>query len=143
MNYILVLDPAAVVRSQNDAKSAAEIVEKHFPGAVTVGKTNNRLARKEAVVYWLRKQNGFLLSPRCKYLRKGFISHFHYERIRTLSSLSERYRENWDKNIYSHVHEALQYAAMEAMEGLSLKYITKERSRSYTEGTIADAIAGY
>jgi len=49
----------------------------------------------------------FVLSPRCKTLRKGFNSGYRYRREHIAGT--ERYTDEPEKNDYSHVHDALQY----------------------------------
>ena len=51
------------------------------------------------------------------------------------------FQEKPDKNIYSHVHDAEQYAAIEASEGKTSKKARPKRPRS--EHQPADSDAGY
>lgn len=144
-NFELIIDPAAVVRSQNDARSAGEII-KECGLPFRTARTNNPLKRREAVVYFLRKINGFRIGPKCQYLRKGFISEYKYEKKRLAvanvrGSNSELFKEKPEKNIYSHVHDGLQYAAMEVSEGKTAK---RGRSRFRpTANNPVDYDAGY
>lgn len=50
---------------------------------------------------------GFLMSPRCRMLRKGFQGEYKYRRLQVSQ---ERYTDQPEKNQYSHPHDALQYA---------------------------------
>lgn len=114
-NFKLVLDPAARARSQNDKKSAYDI----FVGAglsCVCAHTNDPLARREAVNYFLLRMEGFALDPSCNMLRKGFISEYHYERV--ASSLAARFKDQPAKNIFSHVHDGLQYACLHLTQGV-------------------------
>ncbi len=54
---------------------------------------------------------GFLISPTCKILRKGFLSGYHYRKV-AVGDGSGRFDVEPNKNMYSHGHDALQYAAM-------------------------------
>jgi len=101
------------------------------------------------VISFLRKVNGFALGPQCLYLRKGFISEFKFDKKR-LNMMNVRndntvmFKEKWEKNIYSHVSEALQYAALEATKGRSAK--KKRLGMGHVAGKYsepADAVAGY
>ena len=144
-SFELVIDPAAVNRSQNDAKAAAEII-KNCGLNFRLGKTNNQLRRKESVVYFLRKRDGLVLGNKCQYLRKGFISDFKFEKKRTSAmqvtdDMVGLFKDKWEKNIYSHIHEALQYAALECSEGRTGKKRKKMRPASYNNP--ADQSAGY
>lgn len=146
LSYELVIDPAAVIRSQNDKKAAAEII-KDCGLNFRLGKSNNQLRRKEAIVYFLGKRDGLNVGPKCNYIRKGFISDFKYEKRHTAQMIVTDdtvglYKEKWEKNIYSHVHEALQYAALECTEGRTGK---KRKSRSILNifNRPADNTSGY
>lgn len=138
MQYHLIIDPAATTRSQNDAKSAADIIRQAgFP--YRTARTQNEMARREAVNYFLLKQGGLVISPRCRVLRKGFISEYKYEEIR--SAQSKRFKEKPEKNIYSHVHDGLQYGALELSEGRVSKRKPKRPPRNAVRP--ADMVAGY
>jgi hypothetical protein len=144
-NYELLIDPSASIRSQNDAKSAAEVIKEcglHFRTA----KTNNPIKRREAVIYFLRKVNGLFVGPKCTYIRKGFISEFKFERKRLAvmnvrSSNADLFKEKWEKNIYSHIHEAVQYGAIECTEGRTGKKRPKTPGERYNQP--ADTTSGY
>jgi hypothetical protein len=83
---------------------------------VTLGRNNNVAERFEAMVYFLRKKDGFLITDKCPVLRKGFLSEFKYEKVSTTVQ-GTKWKDKPEKNIYSHVHEAAQYAAMEFTAG--------------------------
>jgi len=136
-NFYLVVDPAGTARSQNDAKSAVDILrEKKLPWRIA--RTNDPSARKNAVVKFLRKLDGFRLSPNCSMARKGFISEYKFEKR---SAQSELFKEKPEKNQYSHIHDAIQYAALEMLTlDLSGKKTSKIKRQRYT---IMDTVAGY
>lgn len=148
-NYELVIDPSGLItRSQNDAKAAeAYVRESGLPYHAAT--TNNVVKRREAVVYFLRKQDGFVVGPECKVLRKGFITGYCYEKKRlSIAVGNPQYKEKPEKNIYSHVHDATQYAALDHSEGRTTRRVKKLRRHfseyNQTKETyIADAIAGY
>jgi len=113
LDFVLVVDPAATQRSQNDAVMAANIIEQAgLP--FRAASTNNPLARREAVVGFLRRINGFKISPTCKFARKGFISHYRFEQKRSVQSVA--YKDKPEKNMWSHIHDAIQYACLELEE---------------------------
>ena len=149
-DYTLVIDPSAMAtRSQNDAKAAEYYIQQaalpYRPGV-----TNNWTKRKESVVYFLRKLKGFRLGPNCLYLRKGFISEYKFEKRRVAmiaGNTNPLFKEKPDKNIYSHIHDALQYACLEHSEGRGAKRKKRlaqqtTRSRS-SQDYIGDNEAGY
>ena len=55
-------------------------------------------------------QPGFLLSPSCKVLRRGFNSKYCFVRVRGVNG--DTYRDTPDKTDESHAHDALQYACL-------------------------------
>jgi len=59
----------------------------------------------------------FILSPRCKVLRKGLMGGFCYRKLKVPGA--ERFHEQPDKSIYSHVVEALEYALLAEGEGVA------------------------
>jgi len=124
-------------RGQTDKKTAKDIMIKGgLP--VSLAKTNNVAQRFESVVFFLRKLKGFRLHN-CPILRKGFISEFKFEKVSTTVQ-GTKWKEKPEKNIYSHVHEALQYGAMEFVEG---KIFRKNVARKQLHTTPADSTAGY
>jgi hypothetical protein len=145
-NYTLIIDPAATQRSQNDARSAAEVI-KQAGLPYRTGLTNNWTKRKESVVHMLRKVNGLKLSPNCAMLRKGFISEYHFEKKRVAINAGDsdpKFKEKPDKNIYSHIHDALQYAVMELTGGRTAKRrkaVAKQNTNPHNGP--ADSSAGY
>jgi hypothetical protein len=56
-----------------------------------------------------------IIDPRCKYLRKGMRGGYAYKRL--MVSGGDRYKDAPDKNIYSHICEALEYGLLGAGEG--------------------------
>jgi len=147
--YSLIVDPAATQRSQNDAKTAAEILGGPPPYGYGLpyrpGMTQNPMKRREAVNYFLRKKDGLSIGPKCIYARKGFISGYCYEKV--AASKSTRYKDKPEKNIYSHIHDAIQYGALECRGGRGykqarsrLREIHEQRVEEYK---LPDEIAGY
>ena len=59
-----------------------------------------------------------IVSPKCKYLRKGLRGGFCYKRLQVAGV--ERYRDTPDKSIYSHICEALEYLMVGLGEGYTL-----------------------
>jgi hypothetical protein len=125
-------------RSQTDKKTARDILIKAgLP--VALGKSNNEAQRFESVVFFLRKKDGFLLTADCPVLRKGFLSEFKYDKVSTTVQ-GTKWKEKPEKNIYSHIHEALQYGAMEFVEG---KIFRRNTARKQNFTRPACTTAGY
>jgi hypothetical protein len=105
-------DPAGNIRSQNDEKTALEILREHTGWKVRPAPSNEWVMRREVVVAALNRmidgRPGFTLSPKCPVLRKGFSGGYHYRPIRA-SITGRAYDEKPLKNEYSHPHDALQY----------------------------------
>lgn len=103
-------DPAGQSRAQTDERSCFEIMRSKGinvePGEQTP------IIRLESVRKPMRSiVNGeaqFVLHPRCRRLRKGFMGGYHYRRMQTSG---ERYTDKPNKNEYAGVHDALQYPA--------------------------------
>lgn len=107
-------DPAGNTRVQTDEKTCLQ--ELLACGIATESApTNSFIARREAVAFFLnasaRGEPGFLLSPECVVLRKGFNGGYRYERLR-ISGIAARYRDSPTKDKFSHPHDGLQYLAL-------------------------------
>jgi hypothetical protein len=135
--FEIILDPENK-RGQTDKKTARDILVKAgFP--VSLGKSNNPARRFESVVFFLRKKDGLVITSNCPTIRKGFLSEFKYDKVSTTVK-GTTWKEKVTKNIYSHVHEGLQYAAMEFVQG---KIFRKNVARKQKYTKPADSIAGY
>lgn len=109
----IVGDPAGSIRSQLDSRSCFAVLRSYGFEAVPAY-TNSLQERIRAVNLYLTRyvegdKPAFLLSPKCKVLRKALISEYHFRRLKTAG---EKYAEIPEKNIYSHVADALQYACL-------------------------------
>lgn len=113
-------DPAGTQRAQTDEKTCMqELFEAGFP--TEPAPTNEFVARREAVAFWLTRNVGgepaFLVDPSCKQTRKGFNGGYNYVRMNV--SGGTRYKDRPDKNQFSHIHDAIQYAALRVRSGLN------------------------
>lgn len=101
-------DPAGGQRAQTDERTCFEIMwAKQIrvePGL------QSPAIRLESVRKPLRLleggEPGFVLHPRCKMARKGFKGGYQFRRIKVSG---ERYTDEPDKNVYSHVMDSIQY----------------------------------
>lgn len=84
------------------------------------------MPRREAVAGALSRliegTPALMISPACKVLRKGFQGGYHYRRLKV--SGNERYHDEPNKNEFSHVHDALQYALSGGGELIRPRQIT-------------------
>ncbi len=107
-NYCIYVDPAARQRSSLDAVSPLQFMRNRRLN-VKIARTNDPLRRIDAVAAYLRTPEKFSLHDGCPVIRRGFISGYMYKKI---ANSEDRYRESPDKNEFSHVHDALQYAVL-------------------------------
>jgi hypothetical protein len=105
-------DPAGDFRKDTDESTAAGVL-RQFGIPVVPCVTNANSARIESVRTLLsRYTNGrnpdLQISNKCQWLREGFLGNYRYATQKGLNST--RLREVHEKNEYSHIHDALQYA---------------------------------
>lgn len=135
-------DPAGSQRAQSDEKSCFDEF-KARKLRIKAAKSNAWLPRRGAVAWFLSKlasgQPLFLIDPCCAVLRKGFNGGYKYRRVQVIGE--ERFTETPMKNNYSHIHDALQYVAMDS-GGLQA---TKEKTEELEEDRWQpfDSVVGY
>jgi hypothetical protein len=114
-------DPAGEQRAQTDETTPFQILAACGINA-SPAPTNDATLRREAIADRLLRlamgRPALLISPTCKTLRRGMMGGYKYRRLRV--SGDERFADVPEKNSYSHVCEALQYAAIGEGEGFSL-----------------------
>jgi hypothetical protein len=129
-------DPAGMNRAQTDERTCfQELLEAGI--ATEPANTNDFIPRRESVAFYLNRmaggEPGFLLSPNCRQLRKGFLGGYRYERLKVAG---ERYRDRPVKDRFSHPHDALQYLCLKVRDGGGLrpraKTIRKASSKGWT-----------
>lgn len=123
-------DPAGSQRTQGDEKTCRMYVEAagfDYESAAS----NSPIARREAVAYFLNRmvdgKPGLQIDLSCQMIRKGFAGGYHYKRVPVIGE--ERFKDEPDKNIYSHIHDALQYAAMSVGSVQAVQQNTRTRSK--------------
>jgi hypothetical protein len=117
---IIYGDPAGDFRAQTDESTPFHILRgaglRAFPAP-----SNSVDLRLEAVSSQLTKmiegKSAFLIDRRCQQLIKGFEGGYQYRRMEVSG---ERYSDKPDKNMFSHIHDALQYMMLGAGEGRAL-----------------------
>lgn len=131
-NYRSAHDPAGQNRSQNDVKTCQQILKEKGFNSYPAADTNAETARRAGLKFFLRRlsggQPGYLISARCKRLRKALMGGYQYARVKV--SGDERYHDKPLKNIYSHIAEAHEYIAMH-YAGLERRPKV-EQKKSYT-----------
>jgi hypothetical protein len=104
-------DPAGGQASQADEKTCfqqqAELGIQTSPAP-----TNDFIKRRDAVIDRLTRnidgQPAFIIDPSCKMLIQGFRGGYRFKRVRVVGE-DDRFRNEPDKNRFSHPHDALQY----------------------------------
>jgi hypothetical protein len=116
-------DPAGTQRSQVDERTPYEVVNAAgLP--ISPAHTNDFVLRREAVAHSLSKLTvtgvpALVVSPKCKKLRKAMNGGYCFRRLQVAGA--ERFKDAPDKNEYSHIAEALQYAMVgEGEDGVAL-----------------------
>lgn len=109
-------DPAGMAKAQTDEKSCfMELAEEGI--ACVPASTNAFVGRREAVAKYLTRmidgQPALIVDPGCDMIRRGFNGRYQYKRLQVVGE--ERYRDIADKNDFSHLHDALQYAALHSL----------------------------
>lgn len=112
-DIVPVGDPAGIAK-ESDERSAFDVLAEC--GIVAVPAHTNKLTgRLEAVRHFLGRmvdgQPALIVDPKCVRLRKGFIGRYHFKRVQTSG---ERFKDVPEKDLYSHIHDAGQYAALYA-----------------------------
>jgi hypothetical protein len=114
-------DPAGDDRVQTDEHTVYQILAANEIIA-TPCHTNDTSIRRESLDRLLNGmvdgKPAFLLSPKCKTIRKGLAGGFCYKRLQVAGK--DRYQDKPDKNKYSHPVEALEYMLLGGGEGRSL-----------------------
>lgn len=106
-------DPSGVAR-ESDEKNAFDVLA---AAGITClpALTNKPQGRQEAVRHFLGRmldgQPGLSVDPKCVRVRKGFIGRYFFKRVQVAG---EMYKDMPEKNEYSHIHDALQYACLAA-----------------------------
>ncbi len=107
-------DPAGEGRVDTDARSVFDILQ-NKDIAIRAAMTQDPTLRQESVRKPLRTLiNGepqFILHPRCRVIRKGFLGAYHRRRLQTGGP--ERFSDKPVKNEASHPHDCVQYRALE------------------------------
>ena len=120
-HYSMWGDPTGDNRVGTDESTPFKVLKQNgFQVRPTL--TNDPALRIEAVEQPLSrladKHPAFLVDPSCKNLIAGFEGGYHYKRLAV--SGNERFEDRPNKNRFSHIHDALQYAMLGGGEGRAL-----------------------
>jgi hypothetical protein len=111
-------DPAGDERQQTDNNTVFNVLRMNGIPALPAS-TNDVTVRRDALDRVLTRtvagKPGFRMSPTCKVSRKGLAGAFCYKRVQ-IAAGEERYRDVPDKNMFSHICEAIEYGLMDGGE---------------------------
>ncbi len=114
-------DPAGQQQAQTDKTTPFQVLNQCGIPAVPAP-TNDFMIRCEGTSQPLCRlidgKPGLIISPKCKMARKGLAGGYCLKRIQVAGA--ERFKDEPDKNKYSHVVEAGGYAMIGAGEGFSI-----------------------
>lgn len=106
-------DPAGLSRNALDKRTAFSVLQSRgfraFPAI-----TNSFLRRRDAVRYFLTRNDGFAVHHSCKRTIEGFEGGYGYPKLKDGTFGTEP-----EKNVWSHVQDSLQYACLYARFGNS------------------------
>lgn len=113
MKIISLHDPAGTQRSQANEVTCRQILKSTGLNPSSVS-TNAFTPRRESVAYFLTRlidgEPAFILSPTAKRLRKALNGDYRFKRINVPGE--DRYKDVPDKNMSSHIAEALGYGCI-------------------------------
>ena len=111
-------DPSGDTPAETDEATCFQVLQANGFSMVPA-RTNSFIPRKDAVVHFLNRMDAgvpsFLMSPSCRRLRKGFLGGYHYRRMQVTGK--NIYRDEPDKDEFSHPQDGLQYLALFALYG--------------------------
>lgn len=111
-------DPSGDDRAQSDETTPIQILQ-GMGINIVAAPTNDPIIRRDAVAKHMNKMYEgkpcFLISPKCRVARKGLMGGYCLRRLMVVGA--ERYREVPEKNRFSHVCEAGEYAHIGWGEG--------------------------
>lgn len=133
--FIDVGDPAGDIRAETDKRTAFDILRAKdidIRGAMTQDPTLRQEAVRKPLRTLVNGEPQFILHPRCRVLRKGFMGGYHRRRMQTAGP--ERYSEKPEKNSFSHPHDAMQYGAVEHFGAALVSKVMDETDEFFDRG---------
>lgn len=129
MRHINFGDPAGAMKGQTDERTCIDIMNQN--GIRTVPcpvPRNNFTLRRESVAGLLRRVSngkpGLVVGPRAPFIRDGFNGRYYYKKANVADMGDERVTNEPVKNMFSHPHDALQYACYGALHSDDVKEMT-------------------
>lgn len=101
-------DPAGRGRSAIDKRTPFQLINQAGIRCVPTH-SNEFLVRRDAVASFLNRREGFMLSAQCAKLRRALLKNYRYEKM---SGGAGEFKTRPEKNMASHVADALQYLCL-------------------------------
>lgn len=114
-------DPAGNARN-DDERTTFDILKANRVPAVPASTNDFTLRRESFALPMTRLVDGeprILIHPQCRRLRKALAGGYQFKRVMVTGA--DRYHDQPDKNMHSHVAEAAQYLVLGMGEGQALK----------------------
>lgn len=130
---IISCDPANAKGSYTGLTPTAHLIEYGF--TTHLPRTNEPKTRIRAVEQLLNRNiGGILVSPHCEMSIRAFQGGYRYRRLRVAGAIEVAYEAKPEKNRFSHIMDALQYAALYIVQGdlarsADLSYIKNQQGR--------------
>lgn len=120
LTFLFIGDPSGDNRSQTDGRTTFQIYRLAGITGIRPASSNDPQIRRDALTRPLTRmvegsKPGLLLSPHMHMFRKALSGAWCYKRVK-VSGSSERFKDEADKNAFSHVGEAGEYGIMDAGE---------------------------
>ena len=110
-DIIVSCDPANAKDSYTGLSPSAHLEERGFK--VWLSRSNDPKLRLNAVDKMLNMNNGgLLISPHCRLLIGAMQGGYRFKKLRLVGSVEDAYDPKPEKNTYSHIADALQYASL-------------------------------
>jgi len=131
-------DPSGDQKGQATEMTPFKVLHKHGLNVFPTH-TNDPLIRRSSIINPMKRlcmdgKPAFMVSPKAKKWRKGLSGGFCYKRVQVAGD--ERYKDEPDKNSYSHICEAGEYGLMMGGEG---RAAVKRDSSSFSRPVVAMA----
>lgn len=129
-------DPSGDQKGQATEMTPFKVLWKHGLN-VQPTHTNDPLIRRSSIINPMKRlcmdgKPAFMISPKCKMWRKGLAGGFCYKRVQVTGD--ERYKDEPDKNKYSHICEAGEYGLMAGGEG---RAAVRRESSAFSKPVVA------
>jgi hypothetical protein len=139
LEFVFRGDPSGESRSATDEETYFSVLRANGIPALPAS-TNDPTIRRDAITRPLTRMidggPGILLSPKMKMFRKALKGAWCYRRVKV--SGSDRFKDEADKNEFSHIGEAGEYAIMDAGDHA---VVNSSQARHFPKGPVTPRIA--